>query len=139
MHPPASLLIAGSALILLVLGAAHLWLTFRSSAFLPRDAALRAQLDTVSPSITGQTTMARAAIGFHASHSAGAVLFGLVYGYLALTQAQVLWASTFLLTVGLLFLAFLALLAYRHWFSTPLRGIILALGLYLAALVVHWA
>ena len=134
-----SLLLAASALILLTLGAAHLWLTLRSSAFLPRDAALRAQLDAVSPSITGQTTMARAAIGFHVSHSAGAMLFGLVYGYLTLMQANMLWASTFLLTVGLLFLAGLALLAYRHWFSTPFRSITLALGLYLAALVMHWA
>ncbi len=133
------LLLAASALIVLTLGAAHLWLTFRSSAFLPRDAALRAQLDTVSPSITGQTTLARAAIGFHASHSAGAMLFGLVYGYLALLQAEMLWASTFLLSIGLLFLASLSLLAYRHWFSTPFHGIALALGLYLAALAVHWA
>lgn len=134
-----SLLLAASALILLTLGIAHLGLTYRGSAFEPRDAALKARLMDVSPVISRQTTMWRAAVGFHASHSAGAMLFGLIYGYLALAQAAVLFASPFLLLLGLVYLGGMAVLGYRYWFSTPFRGIVIALGLYAAALIAQSA
>ena len=45
--------------------------------------------------------MWRAGIGFHASHSAGAMLFSLAYAYLALEPTQLLFKSPFLLTLGL--------------------------------------
>ena len=134
----ASLLLAASALIILTLGSAHLWLTYRGSAFEPRDAALKARLMEVSPRISRETTMWRASVGFHASHSAGAMLFGLIYGYLALAQAAVLFASPFLLLLGLVYLVGMAVLGYRYWFSTPFRGIVIALGLYGAALIAQW-
>ena len=130
-----SMLLAASALIILTLGAAHLWLTYRGKAFEPRDAALKQRLEEVSPFISRQTTMWRASVGFHASHSAGAMLFGLVYGYLALAHAAVLFASPFLLLLGLVYLASMTMLGYRYWFSTPFRGALLALGLYAAALI----
>ena len=134
----ASLLLAASALIILTLGSAHLWLTYRGKAFEPRDAALKQRLEEVSPFISRQTTMWRASVGFHASHSAGAMLFGLIYGYLALAQAAVLFASPFLLLLGLVYLVGMAVLGYRYWFSTPFRGIVIALGLYGAALIAQW-
>ena len=130
-----SLLLAASASIVLTLGSANLWLTYRGSAFEPRDAALKARLMEVSPFISRQTTMWRASVGFHASHSAGAMLFGLIYGYLALAQAAVLFASPFLLLLGLVYLAGMAMLSYRYWFSTPFRGALLALCLYVAGLI----
>ena len=131
----ASLLLAASALIILTLGSAHLWFTYRGKAFEPRDAALKQRLEEVSPFISRQTTMWRASVGFHASHSAGAMLFGLVFGYLALAQAAVLFASPFLLLLGLVYLVGMAVLGYRYWFSTPFRGIVMALSLYAAALI----
>ena len=134
----ASLLLAASALIILTLGSAHLWLTYRGKAFEPRDAALKQRLEEVSPFISRQTTMWRASVGFHASHSAGAMLFGLFFGYLALAQAAVLFASPFLLLLGLVYLVGMAVLGYRYWFSTPFRGIVIALGLYGAALIAQW-
>lgn len=132
-----SLLLAASALIILTLGAAHLWLTYLGKAFEPRDAALKQRLEEVAPLISRQTTMWRASVGFHASHSAGAMLFGLIYGYLALAHAAVLFASPFLLLLGLVYLVGMAVLGYRYWFSTPFRGALLALGLYVAALITH--
>ena len=130
-----SLLVVASALIVLTLGSAHLWLTYRGKAFEPRDASLKQRLEEVSPLISRQTTMWRASVGFHASHSAGAMLFGLIYGYLALAQAAVLFASPFLLVLGMAYLAAMAVLGYRYWFSTPFRGIVIALCLYAAALI----
>ena len=79
--------------------------------------------------------MARAATGFHASHSLGAMLFALVWGYLALGQWVMLAHSPFLLALGMgVLLAYLAL-AHRYWFCVPQRGIALAAALYAAGLV----
>jgi hypothetical protein len=39
-------------------------------------------------------------VGFNASHSMGLILFGLVFGYLALAHRQLLFQSPFLLVVG---------------------------------------
>jgi uncharacterized membrane protein len=93
----------------------------------------------VSPVITRETTMWRAWVGFNASHSYGAILFGLVYGYLAVAQGSLLFQSPFLLFVGLLLLVGYAVLGKVYWFSVPFRGIVLSTALYVAALVITWA
>jgi hypothetical protein len=134
-----SLLIAASASIFLVLGALHLYLTFSGKAFEPRDTALLARMQEVSPRISKETTIWRACLGFHDSHSVGAMLFGLVYGYLALAQAPVLFGSAFLLALGFAFLAGFTVLGRRYWFRTPFRGIAIALAFYVAALVAQFA
>lgn len=133
----ASALIAVSAAIILLLGSAHLLFTFRGPKLHPRDAALAARMREVSPVLTRQTTMWKAWVGFNASHSYGAIFFGLVYGDLALAHASVLFQSPFLLGVGLALLVGYVVLARTYWFSIPLRGISLATALYLAALVVN--
>lgn len=68
-----------------------------------------------------------------------AILFGLVYGYLALVHGSVLFGSTFLLSVGLLLLCGYVFLGKRYWFSFPFRGILLATCLYVLALVARVA
>ena len=79
--------------------------------------------------------MWKAWIGFNASHSYGAILFGLVYGYLAIFHAAFLFRDPFLLIVGLLLLGGYVFLGKRYWFSVPFRGIVLATALYVAAFV----
>ena len=135
--PP--LLIAASAAIIFALGALHLWYTFVGNKLHPRDDLLRERLEQVSPVITRETTMWNAWIGFNASHSYGALLFGAVYGYLALVHAAFLFQSWFLLSLGLLVLLAYAVLGKRYWFSVPFRGIVMATALYAIALVVHVA
>ena len=130
-----SLLLAAGAAIVLCLGTAHLWLTFRGTALHPRDESLTARMREVTPRLTRQTTMWRAWVGFNASHSVGAMLFGLTWGYLALAQPGVLFASVFLRGLGLVLLAGYAVLGWRYWFSIPFRGIALAAALYVAALI----
>lgn len=134
-----SLLIALSAAILLLLGSAHLFFTFHGNKFDPRDLSLKARLMEVSPVISRQTTLWRAGIGFHASHSLGAMLFGLVYAYLALLHSAFLFESWFLLGLGLLTLAGYTVLARRYWFSVPLRGVSVATVLYGLGLVTQFA
>lgn len=129
-----SLLLLASATVIAALGLAHLVFTFVGRRFEPREPGLMAQMQAAHPVITRQTTMWRAWIGFNASHSVGALLFGLVYGYLALQQPALLWASPFLLGVGLAVLLGYTALGWLYWFSVPFRGIVLALALYAAAL-----
>ncbi len=132
-------LIASSAAIVLLLGVIHLLYTFRGSKLLPRDAELQTHMQAVSPVISRQTSMWKAWIGFNASHSCGAILFGLVYGYLALAQSAVLFESTFLLAVGLLLLTAYAFLGKLYWFSVPYRGVLAAGALYLAAMLIRFS
>jgi hypothetical protein len=131
----AASLIAASAAIILLLGLIHLLYTFRGRKLHPRDAELEARLREVSPVLTGQTTMWKAWVGFNASHSFGAIFFGVVYGYLSLARGEVLFGSPFLLFAGLLLLLGYAFLGQRYWFSVSFRGIVLATVLYAAALI----
>ena len=130
-----TLLLTACAGIILFLGMAHLYYTFQGPKLRPRDAQLQASMTQVSPVISRETTMWRAWIGFNASHSLGAILFGLVYGYLALTSQEFLQTSPFLLMIGLLFLVGLVVLARRYWFRGPFMGICAALICYAAGLI----
>ena len=135
----AQSLLAASAAIFFVLGTIHLVYTFASNKFSPRDAALEARLREVSPVISRETSMWNAWIGFNASHSYGAMLYGLVYGYLAIFRFDVLRAMPFVLAVGFAFLAGFAIVAVRYWFSIPRKGILLSLALYVAGCVLAYA
>jgi hypothetical protein len=126
------LLISCSAAIVLFLGTLHLVYTFASRKFSPRDSALEDRLKLVSPIISKQTTMWKAWIGFNASHSLGAMLFGVLYGYFAIWRFQMLAQDRFLAVVGASFLVSFLILAKRYWFNIPFAGIASALALYLA-------
>ena len=133
--PLVTFCLFASACVTGLLGLIHLFYTFHGNKFDPRDATLAAALQAVSPVISRQTTMARAAKGFHASHSLGVLLYALVYGYLAAYQGALLQQSVFLRALGLaVLLAYLAL-AQRYWFSVPLVGIGVATALYAGGLV----
>lgn len=136
MNPIASLLIAASAAITLLLGLVHLLYTFRGPKLRPRDVELQARMQAVSPVITRQTTMWKAWIGFNATHSVGLMLFGAVYGYLALAHGGFLSASGFLLVLGAVVLAVYLALARRYFFNVPFVGMLLASACYGLALVV---
>jgi hypothetical protein len=110
-------LITASAAIILTLGLLHLLYTLRGLKLHPREPALETQMKSVSPVITRQTTMWKAWVGFNASHSYGAILFGSVYGYLALTSSAFLFESRFLCVLGLLFLSGYVVLGKLYWFS----------------------
>lgn len=133
------ILIAVSAGIVFALGSIHLYLTFFGHAFSPRDAELEARMKTVSPLLSGEITMWNAWVGFNASHSLGAMLFGALYAYMAIARPAVLLGSPFLLALGFAFLAALLALARAYWFRIPFRGILCATVLYAVALGLRWA
>ncbi len=92
-------------------------------------------MQAVHPRITRQTTMWKAWVGFNATHSMGAMLFGWVYGYLALEQPHVLFGSAFLMLTGVVVLAAYAAVSRAYFFSVPLKGILASFVLYAAGAV----
>ena len=136
---PAQTFIAASATVILLLGLVHLLYTFASRKFSPRDPGLEAQLKLVSPIISRETTMWKAWVGFNASHSMGAILFGAIYGYLAIVHYTFLLQSGFLVFLGGLLLAGYLVPGKLYWFSVPFRGIALASALYVTGFAIAWA
>lgn len=124
-----------SAGVILALGVMHWWFTFYGNKLHPRDVTLQESMREAHPLLTRRTTMWKMWTGFNASHSLGAILFGLVYGYLALMQGAVLFRSVFLLVVGFLMLGGLAVIGKRYWFWTPFRGICFAPGCYVVTVL----
>ena len=130
----ATALVTASAVVVFSLGALHLLYTFRGTKLRPRDAALPEQMARSALVLTRETNVWKAWIGFNASHSLGAMLYGVVYADLALAHPAALWASPVLLATGGALLATYAWLGRRYWFSVPFRGIVLALLLYAAGI-----
>lgn len=124
-----------SALVVLMLGVLHLIYTFSGPKLTPRDPALQARMNEIHLVITRQTTVWRAWIGFNASHSMGAILFGLVYGFLANAYPELLFNSPFLLVVGFAMLASFAVLAKLYWFRVPFAGVVISLVCYVLSIV----
>ena len=133
----ASTLIAISAGIVLLFGSIHLLYTLHGNKLHPRDPAVLEAMQKTHPVITRQTNMWRANHGFNITHSMGLILFGLVYGYLALVQTALLWQSSFLIAVGLITLVAYVVLARLYFFSIPFRGVTLATLLYVTGITFH--
>jgi hypothetical protein len=130
----AKILMVLSAGIVFTLGVVHLVYTFWGSNLAPRDPALQISMSQIAPVITRETTMWRCWVGFNASHSMGLILFGLIFGFLALAHGELLFQSPFLLVVGLAMLVGFVLLSKLYFFSAPLRGVSIALACYVASI-----
>ena len=133
-----SILFAASAFIILSLGAIHLFYTFYGARLHPRNRDLRKRMQEDSPVLTKETTMWKAWIGFNASHSLGAIFFGVVYLDLSLEQNEFLIGSCLFKTLGLAVLIAYFFLGRAYWFSVPFRCISLALVLFVAAIICTW-
>jgi len=130
----ARILMVLCASIVLTLGVLHLVCTFWGPSLTPRDPALQISMSQSSPIMTNETTMWRCWVGFNASHSMGLILFGLIFGYLALAHGQLLFRSPFLLAVGLAMLGGLIVLCKVYFFSWPLTGINISLACYVVSI-----
>lgn len=134
----AQVLIVIGGAIFALLGTLHLLYTFFTDKFDARDCSVTTAMQGTSPVITGRTTMWQAWIGFNASHSLGAMVFGLLYILLAVGHMDLLTGSPVFVLVALANgLAWLGL-ARAYWFRTPLVGIAIATACFAAALVLIW-
>jgi hypothetical protein len=130
----AKILMVLSAGIALTLGVVHLVYTFWGTKLTPRDPALQVSMTQIAPVITKDTTMWRCWMGFNATHSMALILFGLVFGFLAVLHGELLFQSRFLLIVGLAMLGGFVAVSKFYFFSAPLLGMSLALASYLASI-----
>ena len=128
-------LVAIGAVILGLLGTAHLLYTFFSDKFEPRAAEVMAGMKATSPRLTSRTTMWRAWVGFNASHSLGAMLFAAFYLLLAFREPQVLRDSPAFLLLGLVTTGAYLALARRYWFRTPFIGTLIATTCFAVATI----
>ena len=126
---------AVSAGIILTIGVTHLIYTFWGTKLTPRDPALQISMSQIAPVITKETTMWRCWVGFNASHSMGLILFGLVFGFLALAHGELLFESPFLLVVGLAILGGFVVLSKVYWFSAPFTATCISLACYVASII----
>jgi hypothetical protein len=132
-------LVVFSAAIAIFLGSVHVAYTFFGSQLEPRDPMLQARMNEVPMVLSRDTTVWKAWIGFNASHSAGLILFGTAFAYLALAQPAVLFESKVLVVLGGMFLLAHVLLAKAYWFNVPFAGVVLALVSYVAGIAVAWS
>jgi hypothetical protein len=135
----ARILMVLSASILFMLGVVHLVYVFWGTKLTPRDPVLQISMSQISPVITKETTMWRCWVGFNASHSMGLILFGLVFGFLALAHGQLLFQSPFLLIVGLAMLGGFVVLCKLYFFNVPLTGISISMACYVASVALSRA
>ena len=135
----AKVLMVLSASITFALGVVHLVYTYWGTKLTPRDPALQISMSQIAPVITKTTTMWRCWVGFNVSHSMGLILFGLVFGFLALHHGQLLFQSPFLLVVGLAMLGGFVVLCKVYFFVAPLAGISIALACYVASIALSRA
>ena len=126
---------ASSTGVVFLLGVIHLIYTFSGSGLLPRDPGLLATLNQTHLSITKETTVLRAWTGFNASHGLALVLFGLIFGFLALCYTELLFGSVYLLAVGFTMLVGFCVLSKLYWFSVPFISLIVSLICYVASIV----
>lgn len=125
-------LVGASAAIMIALGLIHWIYTFWGDKLAPRDPAVQAAMGATPLMLTPETTVWRAWVGFNASHSICAVFFGLVFGFLAIHHAELLFRSAYLQLLGLAVLVGFVVLAKAYWFSVPLAGVSVALGCFVA-------
>jgi hypothetical protein len=130
----AKLLMVFSASIVFTLGVVHFVYTFWGPSLTPREPALQISMSQISPVLTKETTMWRCWVGFNASHSMGLILFGLVFGFLALAHSQLLFQSPFLLVVGMTMLGGFVVLSKIYFFSAPLTGLSISFACYVASI-----
>ena len=135
----AKILMVVSASIVLTLGVVHLVYTFWGPKLMPRDPTLQISMSQISPVITNETTVWRCWVGFNASHSMGLILFGLVFGFLAVAHSQLLFHTPFLLVVGLAMLGGLVVVCKVYFFSVPLTGVSISLACYVASIALSRA
>ena len=130
------LLIIGS-LIFGTLGSIHLFYTFFTHKFDPRDIEVKYAMESTSPRLTQETSIWQGLIGFNASHSIGAILIALFFIPLAVMHNEViessLWFSILPAGIGVSYL----ILAVKYWFKVPTIGISLATLCFLGAAIAY--
>jgi hypothetical protein len=121
--------------IFLILGILHLYYTFFTNKFNARNKSVTDEMKNSSPVLTKNTTMWNAWIGFNASHSAGAVFFGIINILLAAQHFSLLQDSVTIISLTITTVMFYCWLSIKFWFRIPFTGIAVAAGCFISATI----
>ena len=126
------------AAIFLILGTIHLLYTFFTNKFDARNRDVTRSMKDTSPVLTRDTTMWKAWIGFNASHSAGAIFFGLINSILVLQYFSVIQHSLLLHLLNIITAMFYLWLGKKYWFKIPFTGILVSTICFIAATIINF-
>jgi len=133
----AQILLIVGALIFGTLGSIHLFYTFFTQKFDPRDIKVKYAMENTTPRLTQETSIWQGLVGFNASHSIGAILIALFFIPLSIMHNDIikssLWFSTLPAGIGISYLV----LAVKYWFKVPTIGILLATLCFLGATIAY--
>ena len=121
------------SLILVILGAIHIFYTFFSNKFSSKNKNLISEMKSSSPILTKETTMWRAWIGFNASHSSGVIFIGILNFVLAIKYFTTFQSEHFFFIFNILTITFYVWLAKKFWFRIPFIGISLTFICYVVS------
>ncbi len=130
------LFIAGTIPFIL-LGTIHWIYTFmdmkKPNKFAPRDNAVLTGMQATSLRLTNRTTLWKAYMGFHHSHSIGAIFFGLIFLILALQDFGALVENLVLMRLATVVPLIYLWVGVRFWFRTPIIGIAIGAACFIAS------
>jgi len=129
--------LTGSA-IFFILGAIHLYYTFFTTKFDPRNKNLIGEMGNTSMRLTDQTTLWKAWKGFNASHSAGGLFIGLVNSLLAVKYFYIIEDSFFFSFLTIVTSVFYLWLAKKYWFNVPFYGLLIATLCFIVSPVISF-
>jgi hypothetical protein len=129
--------LTGSA-IFFVLGAIHLYYTFFTTKFDPRNKDLISGMKDIAMRLTDETTMWKAWKGFNASHSASALFIGLVNALLAVKYFYIIEDSFIFPFLTIVTSVFYLWLAKKYWFSIPFYGLLIATACFIISPVLSF-
>ena len=121
--------------VLLILGLMHLYLTFFTDEFYPKDSSLKSIMETNSPNLTDRLTFWSGWQGFNASHSIGVIFIGLINLYLISHYFKILALDHSFFVINILTVSVYIFLASKYWFNVPLFGLMLTLLCFITSYV----
>ena len=127
------------SLILVFLGAIHLYYTFFTNKFSSKNLKMVEETKWSFPILTKETTVWKAWIGFNASHASGAAFIGLTNFYLAANYFPVFHLDHIFFLFNILTIGFYMWLAKKYWFRIPFIGILIALTCFIFSYILNFS
>ena len=123
------------SLIFIILGTVHLVYTFFTNKFSSKNEKAITEMKSSNPILTNETTLWKAWIGFNASHSIGAIFFGVINIYILRNFNVTLEDYPFFYILNISIVGFYLWLANKYWFRIPFWGILLTLFCYFFVII----
>lgn len=121
------------SIVLTLLGAVHLYLTFFTNKFRPTDTNVESAMKAAKPILSDGLTIWNAWQGFNASHSVGLLFIGLVNLYLMNKYPNVFAADHCYFLFNIFIVGVYVFLAYKYWFNIPLYGVLTAFACFVVS------